>query len=566
MNKDKVIKILDGKKILKSSNNFQTYDEVDSIDGFKVLENRNKISEVTLRYLYKDKKASLLLQEFKKINKLIYTDNKTHDDGYGRAFEVFSLSVLLGITFEQALQYVINGGEDGKIDAVVWDDEKVSIYQIKMNSFLEEGVLELAKKNYKEFLKKRVITSSNSSHLQEFLAKNYHNIKDKQLKVCSITNSPTKRNNINSKEIFDKYFNKILLPQKENNIVLEIEIDETEDLETGNTYFNYAKTSSNIFLFAHAENFLNSLYSQGVNIKNSDKLFYDNVRGSVGINLPMQDTIKKSPKNFELYNNGLSILGDSKLTATSIIIKNPTIINGQQTLYNLMFAKENDIDLSDVIIPIFVKSLDDQKERLNVARFNNSQKQVKDIDLLSINAELREIQEKLLDDAVKINFESGYYLQLISNGKRISNSIVKKLFNRNEIISLTDFVRLYWLVENKKLLGSWKNNVGNMINLEIIQKNYHFTYNKAKKICEIIVLYYNFLDSLTKDERNKYQNSEVVFMFLLYSYDIDKVVSIIDYINGTIKNRVKPAKLIDLYKTNNITNYIKEAKTALNIK
>ena len=110
----------------------------------------------------------------------------------------------------------------------------------------------------------------------------------------------------------------------------------------------------------------------------------------------INEAVKNNPEKFELYNNGLSILGEIRLTATSIIIENPTIINGQQTLYNLMYAKEKGIDISKIVIPVFIKTLSDSKERLNVARFNNFQKQVKDIDLLSIHSGLREIQEQLL--------------------------------------------------------------------------------------------------------------------------------------------------------------------------
>lgn len=567
MSTEKVIKILDGKTILKSDDNFKSFEVVPSISGYKIIKTRNKITEIGLRYLYGDKKASILIQEFKKISSLIFENGKKQDDGYGRAFEVFALSVLLDQTYEQALEYVINGNNDGKIDGIVWNEESVSIYQIKLNSILETGVLEEAKKNYKEFLRTKKITSPNSSHLQAFLEKNYENIKNKSLKVCSISLSPTKGNNICSRDIFDKYFNNILLPQINSNVSLEIKLDEVVDPETNNTYSNYAKTSSNTFLFAHADNLLNSLYDQGININNSDKLFYDNVRGFIGVNIAMQDTIENNPEKFESYNNGLSILGETKLTATSIMIRNPTIINGQQTLYNLMYAKEKGKDISKIVVPVFIKTLSEKKERLNIARFNNSQKQVKDIDLLSINSDLREIQEKFLKDAIANNFcGEQYYLQLISNGQRVSNNAIKKLFSKNEIISLTDFIRTYWVIENKKSLGYWKNTVSKMINLEIIEKNYQFTYFKAKRICKLIVEFLNFLDTLEKDQKNKYQLADVAFMFLLSTYDLKTCVKIIDYINTTLFNKYKLTKLSDLYKSNNVESYIEEAKKELSLK
>ena len=305
---------------------------------------------------------------------------------------------------------------------------------------------------------------------------------------------------------------------------------------------------------------MNCLYEQGVKLKTSDKLFYDNVRGFMGVNATMQDTIKNNPEKFELYNNGLSILGEIRLTATSIIIENPTIINGQQTLYNLMYAKEKNIDISKIVIPVFIKTLSDNKERLNVARFNNFQKQVKDIDLLSIHSGLREIQEQLLNEAVKNNFtDENYYLQLISNGSRGSSLVINKLFAKNAKISLTNFVRVYWIIDKKKMLGAWKNNVSNMISTEIIEKNYQFQYNKSKKVCKIITDFYNYIDTLDKKQKNKYQVADVAFLYLLSKYNLEDSKKVIDYINEDIFERENPSKLIDLYKSANIEKYIKEA-------
>ena len=258
-------------------------------------------TELSLRHLYGDKKAFILIQEFKKINELIFDNPKKHNDGYGRAFEVFALAVYMGITYEQALNYTINGDADGKIDAVVWDDTTVYIYQIKMNTIIGEGVLEKAKKNYKEFLTTGTLSGEHTSDLLDFLEKHALNIKGKGLKVCSISNAPTTRNNISSKDLFDKYFNNILIPQKASNIILEIKLDEAIDEETGNTYTNCAKTDSNTFLFANANQLLNCLYEQGVKLKTSDKLFYDNVRGFMGVNATMQDTIKNNPEKMGLY-------------------------------------------------------------------------------------------------------------------------------------------------------------------------------------------------------------------------------------------------------------------------
>ena len=559
---DKFIRILDGKIILKTDDNFKTFQKVESIDGYEVLQKRNLMSELSLRYTYGDKKASIIINELKKINDIIFGKSAIVDNGYGRAFEVFALSVIYDITYSQAMKYVINGPNDGKVDAIFWTDETVYLYQIKMNTILEQETLEIAKKNYKQFLNDKDIKSQNTSDLLSFLKTNETNIANKKLQVWSITTSPTKGHNICSKELFEKYFKRLLLPQTASNICLVIDLEEVEDEETGLTHRNYIQTESNTFIFAHAENMLDSLYSQGVSLKKSDKLFYDNVRGFTGVNQAMQETIKNKPKIFELYNNGLSILGNVKITTTKIIINNPTIINGQQTLFNLMYAKEKGLDLSEIILPVFIKTLPDKAEQLNVAKFNNTQKQVKDIDLLSISADIRQIQENLLTLAISNNFlEDSYYLQIISNGKRMFDRDIKTLFPKNAVISLTDFIRIYWVVDRKKLLGSWKNNVNKMISSEIVEKNYHFFSQKAIKICKIITKYYDYLETLNDTDKRNCKVADVVFMFLMNKYnDVRQVQQIINYINTKVFMREHPSKLIDLYKSNNIMKYIDEAE------
>lgn len=57
---------MDGKIILKTDDNFKTFQIVESIDGYEVLQKRNLMSELSLRYTYGEKKASIIINELKK--------------------------------------------------------------------------------------------------------------------------------------------------------------------------------------------------------------------------------------------------------------------------------------------------------------------------------------------------------------------------------------------------------------------------------------------------------------------------------------------------------------------
>lgn len=553
--------------LLASDDNFATFSEVESIDGYKLLKSRNLTTEVFLRNEYGDKQAAIIISEFKRINDIIFANCKKQNDGYGHAFEVFAISVLYDITYEQAKEYVVQGGNDGKIDAVYWDDESVYIYQIKLNQKIDSQTMETAKKHYKEFINNGRITGNNTQDLYAFLSRHYNDISQKRLKVCSISDADEIGNNTNSKKLFSKFFNNKMLPQDTCNIQLTIGINERIDPEMGLSYKNMTCTDNTVFVYANANQLICSLTEQGISSSNCDKLFYDNVRGFNGENFAMQYTIQNEPERFELYNNGLSIVGEKSILATSIRIKNPTVINGQQTLCNLIIAKEKGFDLSNILIPVFIKTVSSRTDQLNVARYNNSQRQVKDIDILSLNVDLRVIQNDLLNMAIEENFKGNncYFLQLVSSGKRAANDYIKKLYEKTAIINLTDFIRLYWIVENNSFLGDWKNNVSKMIHDEIIKKSYRFYTSKSISTCSIIKRFKDFLLTLDKSEKVKYQVADVVFMWLLNSYSLDVTKRIIDHINSTYYNPSTKSKLIDIYKTNNIIDKVNESKKTLGI-
>lgn len=525
----KAVKLYNGSFIV-SDDDFKTFKKVEILDDYVPLKSSNKSTEVILRCEYGDRKARVLIDEFKAINVLL-NQAKRQDDGYGHAFEVFAIAVHYDLTYDQVIEkHIIGGSDDGKIDAIVWDDTCAYVYQVKMNNCPLKSDLEAAEQNYIEFSESENISNPNTKDLKTYLQKHKDDLKDKEVRFCTVSIDKTGEYNINSKEIFNKFFIRRLLPQTSSNVELYVKINRLKDKATGRMVKNFAKSDTTTFMFAEANDLLSNLYSQGINSE-SDKLFYENVRGTLGENAAMQETIHYHPEKFELYNNGISIIGKIRQSATHLIVSDPMFINGQQTLYNLMLAREKNEDLSKVIVPIFFKDEEDHLERLNIAKYNNTQRQVKNLDLLSIHSDLRHIQEYLLQKAINTNFQGDYFfLQIVSSGVRSSDLYVKKLF-AGHIIHLSDFIRVYWLTEKRKRLGAWKNNISQMIDQEIIKTNYKFSVDSCEKVCKTIKQYYDFLAKVsTKQEKGVYRIADVAFMYLLYFYDINTTQKIIDYI------------------------------------
>ena len=271
----------------------------------------------------------------------------------------------------------------------------------------------------------------------------------------------------------------------------------------------------------------------------------------------MMDTLTNNPKLFCSYNNGISITGEYKKPANNglslnVKIYKPNIINGQQTILNLIKAYERGLDLNDVTVPVFIKNIDDPSEELNIAKYNNTQKSISPIDLLSLDLNLRTIQSSLL--------ESGFYLNLISSGKNIYISNAKIIFGSDRIIKLSDFAKVYSVCVNHGDLGRWKNNFNFQVE-STYKDGFPICENaKAKRICEVILQ----SKHLIKRDRTNYAIADLAIQYLLYAgYDCDDVLKIIGYINSKYSLTVK--KKADIYKKPSVSLCIKEAIKDLKI-
>lgn len=138
-----------------------------------------------------------------------------------------------------------------------------------------------------------------------------------------------------------------------------------------------------------------------------ERILEDNVRSYLSArgrkNAGIQNTLVDHPSRFMAYNNGLVIVADSVIIATSdngdstiLQIKGLQIVNGGQTtasIYFAKFSKKSEVDLSRVrvatkIIEIGPDFDSEEHEQFigKIARYSNTQNQVKESDFLSHSA------------------------------------------------------------------------------------------------------------------------------------------------------------------------------------
>ena len=275
----------------------------------------------------------------------------------------------------------------------------------------------------------------------------------------------------------------------------------------------------------------------GGDINNLYKLFYDNVRGNLGINKAMEETIDKDPSNFVKYNNGVTITGFVKYTNTPcLIVDEPIINNGQQTIWNLVNKYPN---INNISLLVIVKNEPDYKIKGKISRYTNTQRNIKPIDLLSLDSNIRKLQSQLFN--LTIIDSNPIFLEINTSGERHYNKLLKIMYKKENIIHLVDFCKLYFAVETNKL-GDWKSNV-----------------------CRSIINYRNYLNFIKdKNVKNILRTADLAFMYIQYKYNFseEKTHMIIDKINKKyfydIPDSKRKSKVIDLYKTNDIVNMIEE--------
>lgn len=134
-------------------------------------------------------------------------------------------------------------------------------------------------------------------------------------------------------------------------------------------------------------------------------IFDDNIRlflGDTNINKNIKETIKNSPEKFYLYNNGVTIISSKcNPSIKSYTFNSIKIINGCQTINSIfdLYSKEN-LDLSNIYLPIKIIEAIDEDEIELIATCANSQNQIDTYQLLSNREFFKSLQTMLNNSSI----------------------------------------------------------------------------------------------------------------------------------------------------------------------
>jgi hypothetical protein len=149
-------------------------------------------------------------------------------------------------------------------------------------------------------------------------------------------------------------------------------------------------------------------------MKHGDELFSANYRGFLGvnkrrkINSGIKTTAEKLPKNFWVFNNGITILTTKVIKEKSgVKLEGISIINGAQTTGSIG-SLDGSIDLKDVKVLARVIECSEHTTIDDIVKFNNTQNKITTWDKFSNDPQQRRIQEEFTNYGHSYSLKRGF--------------------------------------------------------------------------------------------------------------------------------------------------------------
>ena len=206
------------------------------------------------------------------------------------------------------------------------------------------------------------------------------------------------------------------------------------------------KKSKVVITVLSADEIIKLINSEFENNFELSRLFSGNVRGfldTTDVNQSIKETIENSPITFLSKNNGAVIVCDELKTQSngSLIIKNPIIVNGQQTVSTIYkyAVKKQQREKVQVMVKFIEIANDENKNEilLEVAKASNQSNSIDSLDLLSNRSLFREL--------VKYFGEKDIYLK-IKDGELLNEIFLEK----TETVDFVDLLQIWVAVYLKR--------------------------------------------------------------------------------------------------------------------
>ena len=317
----------------------------------------------------------------------------------------FYKNPLIPFTPEMMLETVVDGTNDGGVDAILTDpnseESSLVLVQSKFYKTISFDEIQDAISKLVNFYKS--MSEGNLGVLRENVDNRFVTLNSEvgdESKIIFVIYTSAKKGGIRNDRL-DKVF-KNLIPVGNDKYELRVyfaddiveEIKESESrrptVETGKLVIDKAKNclwygdedAVIVSVSAYCIKELYALHFQ--NLLSKNLRFHVN---GPNVDKGIDETIKNDPEDFWFKNNGLTIICDDfEVSGKEVKLKNFSIVNGGQTTYklykNTLLNKERDFYLPCKIIRVRGDTQEDKDNFiLEIAKATNSQKAIKAIDL-----------------------------------------------------------------------------------------------------------------------------------------------------------------------------------------
>lgn len=510
-------------KIVETSNFYKDFNVISVINE----ENEQKRNEIIdkkfkeYRYMYDRpgqnvQKKCLCYQKYGyKIGKVLmlklddihFNKKFINNDGYGSEFEFFAMQRIN--KNPKIDNNIVSGNYDGKVDAIFEskDPGKIDMFQIKFITHIEPEDIHIMKDNCSLAVDSLNYTNlgKTSKHLKKFMEEHKHFF-DKDFNINIVANEVKDSEKIDDDnyrvfykgdEIRYRFYDAATLVIQYVCDYLMGNLGDTQlSIPFNSKKIAKAEYCDDYFLFVDAEDLCKRISLSYSTREQIDELFINNVRGYLGANKKMQETIESEEEKskFVIYNNGVSICCqhvDVNNSNKFLVLHNPYVVNGQQTILTLYSEFEDGVNLSNIEIPLFIKPYNnDEKQMLNVAIYNNTQNPVKDIDLLCGDINVRKIARKILffdKEKFGLSFDSWIALKMFSTGSNSNIEITSLVIKKENIVAINDYFKVLL-----PILFHFKNKDGNIeMHLDSFNKNTTKYKDKYNDLVEQIEYFLN---------------------------------------------------------------------------
>lgn len=373
-----------------------------------------------------------------------------------KAFDILMCSIYCYKSIDYKLNWydlinenITDGKNDGGIDFVYFDDEntKVVIGQNKYskNIKVNDVLTEVNKINNTLYDFDKEKTTSYSREVKKLLRNSLDRLTDEEEGNVEIVFSSTSQ--VSEKEVLRKVNNIPNSKFVEFNLLNEIEIEKVieelkQSLEVAKEYKFEIDKSKNALLYESDdyEGIVVNISATSLKIAyekfERDGLFNMNIRRyikSKNVDDPIIHSMRKSPEDFWVMNNGITIAcNDYILDGDNIKVYDFSIVNGGQTTHliakNLDSCKENFYLICKIIKKKNGSKGNERTFFNSIAEATNSQKSIQPKDLKANAPEMVHLQKILIEQDIYLEIKRGIPTPKKYSTNKIKNEEFAQIF------------------------------------------------------------------------------------------------------------------------------------------